>query len=100
MASSRDSAKAQRNAGTRSRSERRGALKRKESRASPGEDPRRSAGIPTRLGAFGVNILECAWLTALAVVPSFLNLYSEWTFEEEKVLVLRSLAILMTARPR
>ena len=98
MASRRDVAKTQSsNAGQRSRSERRRAPKRKESRSSPAGDPRRSPDAPTRLGAFAANIVESSWLVALAIVPSFLNLYSERTFEEDKVLLLRSLAILMTA---
>ena len=98
MASRRDAAKAQgSNAGARGRSERRRALKRQEARSSPTGDPRRSSGAPTRVGAFAANIVENGWLAALAIVPSFLNIYTERTFEEEKVLLLRSLAILMTA---
>src|SRR2546427_4438485 len=61
-------------------------------RSSP-PDPRRPP--PTRLGVFAAGSVECAWLAALVVVPSFFNLYTEWQFEEEKVLLLRSFAIVV-----
>ena len=99
MASPREVAAGQhrRDAGALSRSERRRASRGKESRSPPAGDVRRSPGAPTRIAAFAANIVESSWLAALAIVPSFLNLYSHWTFEEDKVLLLRSLAILMAA---
>jgi tetratricopeptide (TPR) repeat protein/O-antigen ligase len=49
------------------------------------------------VAAFAAHVAESGWLVALAIVPSFLNLYSVRTFEEEKALLLRSLAIFTSA---
>ncbi len=46
------------------------------------------------MGHFPENLLESGWLAALVVVPVFFNIHGERIFEEEKVLILRSVAVL------
>ena len=50
--------------------------------------------MKSRLGHFSENFLESGWLVALVVVPVFFNIHGERIFEEEKVLILRSVAVL------
>ena len=53
--------------------------------------------MKSRLGHFSEKFLESGWLVALVVVPVFFNIHGERIFEEEKVLILRSIAVLSAA---
>ncbi len=51
----------------------------------------------SKLGAAAAGLAEAAWLAAVAVVPIFFNPHTERIFEEDKVPLLRSLALLAGA---
>lgn len=51
----------------------------------------------TKLSVYAASLAESAWLTSLAVVPVFFNPHSVRIFDEDKALLLRSLALLIAA---
>lgn len=51
----------------------------------------------TRLGYYADKILEMGWLGAAVFVPLFFNVYSSRVFEPDKISLLRSLVLVMTA---
>src|SRR5512139_374915 len=51
--------------------------------------------MSTKLGLFCEKVIEAGWLMALVVTPLFLNVYSQRTFEPDKVTLLRSIALVM-----
>lgn len=51
----------------------------------------------TKLSVCAASLAESAWLTALALVPVFFNPRSVRIFDEDKALLLRSLALLIAA---
>jgi tetratricopeptide (TPR) repeat protein/cyclophilin family peptidyl-prolyl cis-trans isomerase len=51
----------------------------------------------TRLGLFCDKMIEAGWLAAVIVVPLFFNIYSQRVFEPDKLSVLRSIALVMSA---
>ncbi len=46
-----------------------------------------------KLGSFTARLAESGWLAALVLVPVFFNVYSERVFEEDKIPLLRSIAL-------
>lgn len=52
---------------------------------------------PTHLGSVAANVAESGWLVALVVVPLLFNLQSERIFEGDKILLMRSIALLVFA---
>jgi len=53
--------------------------------------------MKTKLGLFAAHLAEAGWLVALVAVPLLFNPASERVFEEEKVLLLRALALIVAA---
>jgi len=51
--------------------------------------------MKSSLQCFAEKLLESGWLIALSIVPIFFNLQTLRIFEEEKALVLRSLAVFL-----
>jgi cyclophilin family peptidyl-prolyl cis-trans isomerase/tetratricopeptide (TPR) repeat protein len=51
----------------------------------------------TRLSIFCDKVIEAGWLVAIVVVPLFFNIYSQRVFEPDKLSLLRSLALVMSA---
>ncbi len=51
--------------------------------------------MQTKLGAFAGKIVESGWLAAIVVVPLLFNLYTERIFEEDKIPLLRSIALVV-----
>lgn len=51
----------------------------------------------TRLGYYADKIVEMGWLAAAVFVPLFFNVYSSRVFEPDKISLLRSLVLVMTA---
>jgi tetratricopeptide (TPR) repeat protein len=51
----------------------------------------------TRLATFAGRLLESGWLAAIIIVPLLFNVYSERVFEEDKIPLLRSIALMMVA---
>jgi len=51
----------------------------------------------TRLGIFCDKVIEAGWLAAVIVVPLFFNIYSQRVFEPDKITLLRSIALVMSA---
>lgn len=51
----------------------------------------------TRLGYYADKILEMGWLAVAVFVPLFFNVYSSRVFEPDKISLLRSLVLVMTA---
>lgn len=49
----------------------------------------------TRLSAFAAGIIESGWLAALIIVPILFNVYTERVFEEDKIPLMRSIALVM-----
>ena len=49
----------------------------------------------TKLSVFCDKIIEAGWLAAIIVVPLFFNVYSDRTFEPDKLTLLRSIALVM-----
>jgi cyclophilin family peptidyl-prolyl cis-trans isomerase/tetratricopeptide (TPR) repeat protein len=54
-------------------------------------------GMCTRLGLFCDKLIEAGWLAAVIVVPLFFNIYSQRVFEPDKLALLRSIAVVMSA---
>ncbi len=53
--------------------------------------------MSTRLSRFCDGLMEAAWLAAVILVPIFFNVYSSRIFEPDKLVLLRSLALLILA---
>ncbi len=53
--------------------------------------------MQTRLSVFAAKLAEGGWLAALVIVPILFNLYTERIFEEDKIPLMRSLALLVGA---
>ncbi len=51
----------------------------------------------TRLSLFCDKVIEAGWLAAVIVVPLFFNIYSQRVFEPDKLSILRSIALVMSA---
>jgi cyclophilin family peptidyl-prolyl cis-trans isomerase/tetratricopeptide (TPR) repeat protein len=51
----------------------------------------------TRLSVFCDKVIEAGWLAALVIVPLFFDIYSQRVFEPDKISLLRSLALVMSA---
>ena len=51
--------------------------------------------MTTRLGIFCEKLIEACWLAAIIIAPLFINLFDETVFEQDKGVLLRSLALLM-----
>ncbi|MGH2543033.1 MAG: hypothetical protein ACRDIB_09560, partial [Ardenticatenaceae bacterium] len=51
--------------------------------------------MPTKLSAFAARVAESGWLAALVVVPILFNLYTERIFEEDKIPLMRSIALIV-----
>ena len=51
----------------------------------------------TSLGILCDQVIEAGWLGLVVVVPLFLNVYSYRSFEPDKIALLRSIALAMTA---
>ncbi len=51
--------------------------------------------MPTKLSVFCEKVIEACWLIALMVTPLFINIYSQRTFEPDKITLLRSIALVM-----
>ena len=49
----------------------------------------------TKLSALAANLVEFGWLAGLVVVPVFFNPHTARIFEEDKALLLRSIALLV-----
>jgi len=49
----------------------------------------------TKLGIFCDKVIEAGWLAAVIVVPLFFNVYSDRTFEPDKLTLLRSIVLVM-----
>lgn len=52
---------------------------------------------PSRLSLYADNVIEAGWLAALILAPLFFNPYGNRIFEPGKVVLVRTLAILMLA---
>jgi tetratricopeptide (TPR) repeat protein/O-antigen ligase len=48
------------------------------------------------VSVFCDRVIEAGWLAAVAVVPTFFNVYSSRVFEPDKITLLRSIAVLMS----
>jgi len=53
--------------------------------------------MSTRLSRYCDGLMEAAWLAAVILVPIFFNVYSSRIFEPDKLVLLRSLALLILA---
>jgi len=53
--------------------------------------------METRLSRWCDGLLEAGWLVALLTIPLFFNIHSERVFEPDKLALLRSLALVMSA---
>ncbi len=53
--------------------------------------------MPTRLGRYCEAVIETGWLGAIILVPLFFNVYSARVFEPDKLTLLRSIVLVMTA---
>jgi len=51
--------------------------------------------MQTRLSTFCDKIIEAGWLAAAIVVPLFMNIHSQRSFEGDKIALLRSIALVM-----
>lgn len=51
--------------------------------------------MTTKLSRMCDGVMEAAWLAAIVVVPIFFNIYSSRIFEPDKIVVLRTLSLLM-----
>ena len=51
--------------------------------------------MQTKLGVFCDKIIEAGWLVAVIVTPLFFNVFSDRTFEPDKLTLLRSIALVM-----
>ncbi len=53
--------------------------------------------MQTKLARYCDGLIEAAWIAALILVPLFFNIYSSRIFEPDKIAILRSLALIITA---
>jgi hypothetical protein len=53
--------------------------------------------MPNRLSRYCEGIMEAGWLLALILTPLFFNVYSSRVFEPDKIALLRSLALIVSA---
>ena len=53
--------------------------------------------VQTRLGLFCNKVIEAGWLTAAIATPLFFSWYSNRVFEANKVILLRSITVMMLA---
>lgn len=53
--------------------------------------------MQTRLSSFLGRMIEGGWLAALIIVPILFNIYTERVFEEDKIPLMRSIALVMFA---
>src|SRR5262245_23380716 len=51
----------------------------------------------SRLSRYCSGLIEASWLAAVALVPIFFNLLSQRAFEPDKLVLLRSLALIILA---
>lgn len=51
----------------------------------------------SRLSAWCDRVIEAGWIAAVVVVPLFFNIYSSRVFEPDKLTLLRSIALVMSA---
>ena len=51
----------------------------------------------TRLSVFCDQVIEAGWLLALILSPLFFNVYSSRVFEPDKLSLVRSIALVMSA---
>jgi tetratricopeptide (TPR) repeat protein/cyclophilin family peptidyl-prolyl cis-trans isomerase len=51
----------------------------------------------TKLSLFCDKTIEAGWLAAVVIVPLFFNIYSQRVFEPDKLSLLRSIAVVMSA---
>ncbi len=51
--------------------------------------------MSSKLSAIAARLAESSWLAAIVVVPIFFNIHSFRTFEEDKIPLLRSLAVVI-----
>ena len=53
--------------------------------------------MPSKLSRYCEGLMEAAWLAAIILVPVFFNVYSSRIFEPDKITILRSLALIVSA---
>ena len=53
--------------------------------------------MPSKLSRYCEGLMEAAWLAAIILVPVFFNVYSSRIFEPDKITILRSLALIISA---
>lgn len=51
--------------------------------------------MQTKLSALAAKVSESGWLAALVIVPILFNIYTERVFEEDKIPLMRSIALLI-----
>ena len=51
----------------------------------------------TRLSAYCSKVIEAGWIAAIVLVPLYFNVYSSRVFEPDKLTLLRSIAVFMSA---
>lgn len=51
--------------------------------------------MQSKLGHYAARLSESAWLAAVVVTPILFNIYTERVFEEDKIPLLRSIALLL-----
>jgi cyclophilin family peptidyl-prolyl cis-trans isomerase/Flp pilus assembly protein TadD len=51
----------------------------------------------TKLSVFCEHVIEAGWLAAVIIVPLFFNIFSNRVFEPDKLSLLRSIALVMSA---
>lgn len=51
--------------------------------------------MQTKLSTFAARLSESAWLAALIIVPILFNIYTERVFEEDKIPLFRSIALVI-----
>ncbi|MBA3534123.1 MAG: O-antigen ligase family protein [Ardenticatenales bacterium] len=51
--------------------------------------------MQTKLSVFAAKISEAGWLAALIIVPLIFNVYTERVFEEDKLPLMRSIALMV-----
>lgn len=52
--------------------------------------------MQTKLSALAARVIEGGWLAALIIVPLLFNIYTERVFEEDKIPLMRSIALLIS----
>jgi len=51
--------------------------------------------MQTKLGLFCDKLIEAGWLAAAIVIPLFMNVHSQRSFESDKIALLRSIVLVM-----